>query len=185
MSKNKTYDKMLNDITQAELKVMFDYDAENGWLIRKFRKGKPYNKPCGYKPAGYNGYGRIKIKGKMYHTHRLIWLFHYGEFPSEFIDHIDGNRVNNRVENLREVDNKSNCHNRKVNENNTSGFADVVWDKEFQKYRVRIEIDGNRKHIGRYGTIEDAVLASKKAKIKYHPSSPDAKKYADELGIEL
>jgi len=178
---NKIYDNMKSNLTQSELKDQFDYDAENGWLIRKKnRYGNPYNKPSGHRPTN-NGYGQLMVNRTSYLTHRLIWLYHYGEFPDEFIDHIDGNRSNNRIDNLRLVDSKMNNHNAKINKNNKYGFSNVSWHTKKRKYRVDI----NRKHIGYYKTLEEAILVAKKAKIEYHPTSPDAKKYSKELGIPL
>lgn len=182
--KNKTYSKMKSNLTQAELKAQFDYDAKNGWLIRKYRNEKPYNKPAGYKANTSAGYSAIGINGKIYYSHRLIWLYHYGEFPSEFIDHIDGNKMNNRIENLRAADQNINCHNHKLQKNNTSGFPGVRWHRRVGKYYVSIRVDCNDKFIGYFQDFEEAVLASKKAKIQYHPTSPIAQKYREELGID-
>lgn len=172
-------------LTQAQLKAEFDYDVKNGWLIRKtFRNGCPYNKPSGNKPTCL-GYGQIRINKKRYLTHRLIWLWHKGQFPTKFIDHIDRNPMNNRIENLREADHSINGHNQKILKNNSSGFPGVCWDTGRGRYMVKIKINNKTKFIGRYNSYEEAVLAAKLAKIQYHPTSPDAKKYAEELGIEI
>lgn len=184
MAKNKNYESLKNDITQSELKSQFDYDAEDGVLIKKFRNGKPYNRVCGNKPD-CRGYGQIRINRKKYATHRLIWLYHYGEFPSEFIDHIDGDKMNNRIENLREVDQVVNGHNHKFHKNNKSGFSNVSWDKKKEMWRVQMCIYYKRIFVGYYRTMEEAIHAAKLAKIKYHPTSPVAKKYAEELGISI
>lgn len=173
---------MKSGITQSELKFHFDYDAENGILIRKLKSGE-YRR-CGDKPTS-KGYGRVRINNVQYYTHRLIWLWHYGEFPSEFIDHIDQNRMNNRIENLREVDTKINGHNCKPNSLNSSGVVGVSWDKNSKRYHVRIQVNNKRIHIGLFSNYDDAIHAAKLAKIQYHPTSPDAKKYALELGINF
>lgn len=89
--------------------------------------------------------------------------------------------MNNRIENLREVDQKINMHNQKIRNNNTSGFTGVNFHKQNEKYQVKI----NNKYIGLFDTYEKAVRAAKEAKIKYHPTSPDAILYAEELGISL
>lgn len=176
---------MKTGLTQAQLKAEFDYDAENGWLIRKtFRNGCPYNKPVGNKPT-CKGYGTIVVNGIKYYTHRLVWLWHKGMFPSKFIDHEDKNPMNNRIENLRETDQKGNMHNYKTPITNTSGFRNVYWYKPREKYLVTIRSNNTQNHIGYYLTFEEAVLAAKMAKIQYHPTSPQAKEYAEELGIEI
>lgn len=181
--KNKLYDSMISDITQEQLKNMFDYDDEKGILIRKRDKyGREYNQPCGNKPTQH-GYGALKINGRSYRVHRLIWLFHYGEFPSEFIDHIDGNKMNNRIDNLRTVSNQINNHNNKIRTDNTSGYPNVYWHKGTRKYQVRITVDGKENFIGLYATFSDAILAAMLAKIEHHPSSPAAQEYLRELTL--
>ena len=87
-------------ITQDYVNSLFDYDSDNGVLIRKFRNGKSYNKPCGYKPI-CNGYGRVKIDGKNYRTHLVIWLLVNGVYPDGELDHIDRDKTNNRIENIQ------------------------------------------------------------------------------------
>jgi len=186
MSKNKVYDGMKNDLTQVDVRALFDYDAENGWLIRKrTRAGNPWNKPTGHKPT-HKGYGQVKIDGKMYLTHRLIWLWYYGTWPQYFVDHIDRNPMNNRIENLEDKKNEENLHNTGIRKTNTSGFSGVTWINRDKRFQVKIRFGkGRRKHIGYYKTLDDAILAAKKAKIEYHPSSPQAKQYAEELGIVI
>ena len=180
---NKNYDKMLNDLTQTEVKAQFDYDAKSGHLIRKKDEhGRPYNQPCGHKPT-HDGYGRININGKRYLVHRIIWIWHKGTFPSKFIDHIDGNKMNNRIENLREADQTINNHNAKIRKDNTTGYTGVSFNRQIGKYRASITNNGTQIYLGDYPSVEEASCAYKKAKIKYHPSSPDSKKYAKELGV--
>lgn len=87
-------------ITQDKLKWLFDYDTVYGGLIKMVRKSG--NKTT-VKTPNSNGYYIIMIEGKRYFEHRLVWLYHYGEFPPNnlVIDHIDRNRMNNKIENLR------------------------------------------------------------------------------------
>ena len=87
-------------ITQDRLKWLFDYDTVNGGLIRMVNKGG--NKTTKKSPNS-NGYYIIMIEGKRYFEHRLVWLYHYGEFPPSdlVIDHIDNNKMNNRIDNLQ------------------------------------------------------------------------------------
>ena len=96
-------------ITQEELKKLFYY--ENGKLIRLIRRN---NKIAGTEAGTLTKYGykRVGINGKYYVEHRLIWLYHYGSFPTQFIDHINRNRSDNRIENLRDVSRRQNNQNR-------------------------------------------------------------------------
>src|SRR5690554_6421992 len=94
------------DLSQKYLLDMFMYDPETGRLIR--RKKQSNNAPAG-KPSGWvqpNGYIRMCIKGKHYQAHRLVWFYHYGVMPDGGIDHINGVKDDNRIENLRVVSQK-------------------------------------------------------------------------------
>lgn len=82
-------------------------------------------------------------------------------------DHIDGNPLNNTMDNLREVTHQQNIFNSKVREDNTSGVTGVSWFKQRRKWRARIAIDGKEKHLGLFTSKEEAVEAREKAEIKY------------------
>lgn len=92
-------------ITQKELQQRFYY--ENGYLIYKYSVGKKHSGDfAGYKKS--DGYWRVYINGKGYYLHRLIWLYFCGDFPNNEIDHIDRNKSNNKIENLRNISHKEN-----------------------------------------------------------------------------
>lgn len=170
-----------NDLTSEQVREIFDYDYENGWLIKKtFRNGCPYNKPVGHKPI-CNGYGTVRIGDKKYYTHRVIWLWHKGTWPEHEIDHIDQNKINNRIENLRDVSASDNQHNVSIRKDNSSGYPGVYWDKQNEKYHARICVKNKEIFLGLYETKEDAFLAYQLAKIKYHPTSPTAQEYKKEI----
>lgn len=171
---------MKTDLSQERVKELYDYDAENGLMIRKFKNGK--RKVCGDKPGYHHGRGMLSIDGRYYYTHRVIWLWHHGYMP-EFIDHIDRNPMNNRIENLRPATRLENNHNKGTQRNNSSGYPGVSWDKQREKYRVRIMNENKHIHIGYFNTTEEAFLNYMLAKIQYHPSSPDAQEYLRELTL--
>lgn len=172
-----------NDLTQERVKELFDYDAENGWLIRKKdNHGRIVNRPCGIKP-NHHGYGPLTIDGNTYHVHRVIWLWHKGEWPENDIDHIDRDRMNNRIENLRPATRQENLHNIGMNRNNSSGYPGVCFHKPTNKFMARIWINNKQIYLGLFTTAEEAFEAYMIAKIKYHPSSPAAQEYHKELGI--
>ena len=139
------------------------------------------NRPCGIKP-NRNGYGRVNIDGQTYLAHRIVWLWHYGFMPG-FIDHIDRNRMNNLIENLRDVSISENSHNRSMNRNNTSGYTGVIFNKRANKFMARIWENNKQIHLGLFNTREEAFLAYMLAKIKYHPTSPIAQEYLRELTL--
>ena len=97
-------------------------------------------------------------------AHRLAWLFHYGEWPENHIDHINGDRSDNRICNLREATVKQNGENRKLHKNNTSGYRNVRWKKERNKWEVSIRHNRKLHSIGLFSNLDDAIDAAKKAR---------------------
>lgn len=85
-----------------------------------------------------NGYMECSISGKRYHLHRLAWLLYYGSFPDEQIDHINMDRSDNRIANLRQASACENQQNRTKQSNNTSGVKGVCWDKNSNRWKARV-----------------------------------------------
>ena len=109
----------------------------------------------------------IKYQGKLYKAHRLIYLMMHGELP-QFIDHIDNNPLNNKIENLRPTTKAQNGFNRKINSNNSSGYKGVGWDKQAKKWKARCWVNKKTHNIGFFDTIEEAADAIKSARIELH-----------------
>lgn len=144
-------------ITQKRLYELFDY--VDGELVRRSgRKGGSVNK---------RGYKILCVDYKMYKAHRLVFLYHTGYLPDQ-IDHVDGDKLNNRIENLRAADNSQNMMNRKMLRNNTSGAKSVFWDKSHKKWRVAIRFDTVLRSFGRFTDFELAELVATMAREKYH-----------------
>jgi len=122
-------------LTQDYLKFIFDYkDGHLYWKNPKSNRVKIGDK-AGNK--NINGYFSTKINSKLYKNHRLIFLMHHGYLP-KMIDHIDGNPLNNCIENLREATSFENSYNRKTKITNKLNVKNVYWNKEFKKYAVAI-----------------------------------------------
>lgn len=114
-----------NVLTQERLKELLEYKPESGefvWLVS--RGSNKAGGRAGWQHRVY-GYITIQVDGQSYHSHRLVWLYNYGEFPEEQIDHIDGSRNNNKLENLREASHSENMRNSKIRSHNTSGITGV------------------------------------------------------------
>jgi hypothetical protein len=140
-------------LTKELLKELFLY--KNGSLIWKKSIGQ--RSKIGQVAGSANDrYFSIKIFGKTYKTHRLIWLYFYGYLP-KVLDHKDGNTFNNCISNLREATNVQNGYNCKLNKLNKVGAKGVSWHKTKNKYQVRISVDGVRKTIGHYENLDEAV----------------------------
>lgn len=156
-------------ITQQRLKELFDY--EDGNLIWKVRKANctKIGSIAGWANRDVHNqrYMNIEIDGKAYKLHRLVFMYHHGYFPSR-VDHIDGDRFNNKIENLRDVTASQNAQNGKFRKNNTSGAKNVYFDKRNSKWRVLLSVDGVTKSLGYYDDFELADLVATEARDKFH-----------------
>jgi hypothetical protein len=108
--------------------------------------------------AGTNclGYIKISVNKVIIPAHRIAWAMHYGTWPFGEIDHINGNRVDNRIENLREVTHQQNCMNRAKAQNNKSGYKGVSWHKVAKKWQAHLSIGGKSVYLGLFETAEKA-----------------------------
>jgi len=151
------------------IKEYFIYDLKTGIFKWKI---KPHHKINIGDVAGCkikDGYISIQINNKKYKAHRLAWLYVYGEMPKLCIDHINGIRHDNRIENLRDVSRKINSQNiKKIPRNNTSGLLGAYWHKNRNKWVSQIAINGKDKHLGLFETPQLAHEAYLKAKREFH-----------------
>ena len=154
-----------NKLTQDLLHELFEYrDGVLYWKVANSNRIKTGDAAgCLFN----NGYLCTRINNKKYLNHRLIFLMHYGYLP-ELLDHIDGNKLNNRIENLRSATNSENSRNSKIRKNNTSGIKGVTWDISSKKWKAQIRDEKKYKCIGRYKTIEEAAEAIKKTREELH-----------------
>jgi len=144
----------------------FTYHKDGYFLLKKLQNHN--SKGIGQKAGCLKkGYWRISIKGKQYAAHRLIWLYHNKSYPKFVIDHINGDSTDNRIENLRDVTQKTNLQNlTKSKSNNKLGSLGVR--VRGNKYLTGICIGGKSKHLGTFDTLELAELVYQEAKRKYH-----------------
>jgi hypothetical protein len=146
-------------IDQTVLKLLFNYDPETGILSRKVRTTNSIQvgNIAGTTPK-HNLPNKVSVNNRLYKTHRVIWLWFYGELP-EMLDHIDHDKNNNRISNLRPASKVANSLNRKVNSHNTSGFKGVGWSNQMNKWFAKLKIAGRQKVIGFYTDRYDAACA--------------------------
>jgi hypothetical protein len=145
-------------ITQEILHQLFAYDPETGLFIRKIKTSN--NAKMGI--AGTNngiGYITICVNSKLQYAHRLAWMYMYGSFPDGNIDHINGNPSDNRICNLRLVNQSQNMQNIKKFKNNTSGYKGVTWRKDTKKWTAQIWKNSKRYGLGCFDSAEDAYEA--------------------------
>jgi hypothetical protein len=115
-----------------------------------------------------DGYRYIKVDQVRYSCQRLAWLFHTGDWPKENMDHINMDRSDNRIANLREATNSQNGFNSPMKRYNTSGFKGVSWSAREKKYRAQITANGKRNFLGSFDDPAAAAEAYKQAAQKLH-----------------
>lgn len=143
------------DVLREEL----GYCGETGefcWLKRG--SGRKINGRVGFL-VKRTGYHSIEIFGKGYLSHRLAWAIHYGEWPNGEIDHINGDKSDNRISNLRCVDRSKNIQNIPKKSGGSSKYKGVSWHKRIKKWQARITCSGVKKHLGYFSTEEEAYEA--------------------------
>lgn len=149
-------------MTPEDLRKLIAYDPETGALTWKARGNKRQDTMVAGKPALNSlcrGYRVGTILRTPMKAHRAAWAIHYGEWPEGQIDHINGNKSDNRIENLRDVDNATNGKNQRRRPNNKTGEQCINWFARDKKWWVKITVDGKQKHIGYFDTMEDAIAA--------------------------
>jgi hypothetical protein len=139
-------------ITQERLHEMFEY--KDGILYRKKSLGRT---KAGDKVGFINdkGYVAVNIGNQCIGVHRIVWMMQHGEMPS-LIDHIDGNRQNNKICNLRLADRFGNAQNKRMHRNNTSGVKGVYWHPKANKWKAQIYCHRKKHDLGLFENIEDA-----------------------------
>lgn len=158
-------------LNQARLKELVRYDRKTGvfyWLVRRNRVRADVGMVAGC-ARSTDGYHAISIDGQKYLSHRLAWLYETGEWPNKAIDHIDGNKSNNAISNLREASPAQNAWNMRLShDRNTSGAKCVYWYKPRRKWAVRICVNGARKYVGLFSSKDDAEIAAVNARKELH-----------------
>lgn len=154
-------------ITSEILKEIVDYDPGTGIFKRKIKSSnQKAGVVLGTKNSG--GYLIAMIGGKRHSLHRLAWLYFYGRMPNGDIDHINGVRDDNRIDNLRECSRSKNCMNKKINSNNVSGVKGVGWHAQSGKWRARIMTGYKSVFLGRFDSVEEAEKAIVEVRNKMH-----------------
>ncbi len=149
-------------LTQERLKELLHYDQETGvftWISRVAKHTKIGD------VAGYRGqYIFIRIEGELHRAHRLAWLYVYGEWPNQDIDHKNRDKHDNSIANLRLATDSENLFNASLRSDNTSGHRGVSWSERDKVWRTYIS-QGGGKHVslGQFRTRDEAVAARKAA----------------------
>ena len=156
------------------LKSILDYDSSTGvftWKISNSKriKSRDVDGCLWFNPKNTdNKYYKIQINKKLYQLHRVAYYYITGIDAAENkVDHINGNTLDNRFDNLRLGTQADNCKNRKENKNNKSGFKGVSWHKKKKRWRAQIRVNNKRIHLGYFNNKFYAAVVYARAAKKY------------------
>ena len=156
-----------NELTAEQLRSVLHYEPATGIFTRKVRTARNVKVGDVAGCLDGDGYLLIGVQSRVHSAHRLAWLYVYGEWPEDQIDHINRSRSDNRISNLRDVSHKQNNQNRSKSSTNTSGHPGVCWNKQRSKWVATITHNYKDIHLGCFNTIEEAVSARKAAEKLY------------------
>ncbi len=156
------------------LRELLDYDPETGGLTWRPRHEGHFagaKNPAGHaaafnstfagRPAGcfntHTGYQQVSIFDRLFRSHRVAYALAHGCWPGRQIDHKNGVRTDNRLANLRVVDNATNGRNKAKFSSNSSGFTGVSWNKKSQKWQAHVTIDGKQEYLGLFESLSEAA----------------------------
>jgi len=170
------------DLSIEQIRELLDYNPETGifiWRQRAIRPGalaridRNWNarfsgKQVAANVASQTGYSAMSIFCKRYNAHRIAWAHFYGSHPALEVDHINGDKIDNRICNLRLASRSQNAMNCKRKSNNTSGYKGVSFHKAAQKWHARICVDYKTLNLGLFATVEEAYTERLRAEQKLH-----------------
>jgi len=158
-------------LTQEQLVNLVSYDPSSGVFKYRYRKDsrgrvlKRSGEVVG--SLAQQGYLVVRINYKLYYLHRLVWLYMYGCMPTGCIDHINHDKADNRLRNLRDVSNRENLLNLRLSKSNTSGHHGVCLHKQSGKWLARIKVYGKNLSLGLFSDIGEAAKARAEEDKKY------------------
>lgn len=158
-------------VTQEYLKWLFSYDPETGLFTRLVaRKGVAAGAIAGCRTL--NGYTTISIKidgvVSRFYAHRLAWLYIHGEWPIDVLDHVNGDRSDNRMINLRAAQKNQNSFNARMKSSNKSGVKGVCWHKAMKKWHAQLRFNGEQQNLGFFDNLEEAERIVRLARETHH-----------------
>ena len=166
-----------------DIRKVLGYNPMTGkfkWLVMplEFSKTEVQNRAWNARRSGKEaftstntkGYKKGSVLGVFVSAHRVAWALHYGQWPDGHIDHINGDRADNRIENLRDVLPHDNMRNMALSHTNTSGQVGVHWNKKNKRWLAKIGSGKTFRHLGSFVEKHDAIAARKQAETEmgYH-----------------
>jgi hypothetical protein len=154
-------------LTFRKLAYQLAYDLASGLFTRR-KTGRVYDTP------NADGYIVISVGGRSYQAQNLAWLYAHGVLPTCVVDHIDRNRSNNRINNLRLATRRQNAQNKTLDRRSTSGVKGVHFVRKRSVWIAEIYIDGQRTKLGYFKDLDEAVAARRSAELLHHSHSMEA-----------
>jgi hypothetical protein len=157
-------------ITQSALVKATHYDPDTGIFVRRVNTGRHDRHKAGevMGTKTIKGYIMVGIVSRRYMAHRLAWLYVHGEWPDQDLDHINRDKSDNRIANLRPATRLQNMQNVEKHKHNTSGIKGVCWHSQRNKWRAQINVMYKQKYLGLFDNFDAAVKARAAAEILYH-----------------
>lgn len=161
-------------IAIEELKQLLAYEPDTGALRWKVAESRRVNVGDIAGHVEPRGYVWISVRGHKIVAHRVAWAYVHGAWPSGEVDHINGDKGDNRISNLRDVSKSENMRNRKgAKQNNRLGILGVHFETRRNRFVAQIQADDKRRvYLGSYKTAEEASAAYCAARELYHPGAP-------------
>lgn len=157
------------ELTKNEVTALLNYDPETGVFTRIKSNSNAHKagEPAGCVRPG-SGYVYIKIGSRPYPAHRLAFVIMTGRWPENEVDHINGDRADNRWINLRPATRSQNMRNKATYKTSTSGTTGVHFHVRTRRWQARIQINGKRIALGSFDNQEDAVQERRRAEAAIH-----------------
>jgi hypothetical protein len=163
---------MKDNISTVKFEDYLYYDPNTGSITWKRTKGSRAKTGTNAGNLSKNGYLVLGFDGKDFYAHRVAWLLHYGQWPTNLVDHVNGVKTDNRILNLREVTKSENAQNQKTScKTSETNYLGVHYDTRRGRYVAKIMLNYKTKHIGVFKSAEEAYAAYLLIKRQIHPAN--------------
>lgn len=150
------------------LRKIFHYNSETGEFRYKYSRGSASKGSLAGIIDTADGYRVIRVLGRQYAAHRVAFALTYNRWPQPLCDHINGDKLDNRIVNLREATHTDNLCNSRTPKSNKSGYKGVHWHKRDKRWRARVKLNRKEYVCGHFKTVEEAAQAVAKKRQELH-----------------
>ena len=154
----------MNKPTFLEVRDVLDYDPESGVFLWRGGRGNRARIGTVAGRAAPGRHRQISIKGQRYQAHHLAWLLVHGSWPTQLVDHANGNPDDNRICNIRQCTHSLNAANSRPRSDSQTGVKGVAKSNTCERFEAYIRVGGQRRYLGLYKTVEEAALVAERAR---------------------